>query len=410
MLYHDAERLLKWSPAQHEQFVPLHPIDLIEYLVQRHMPTDENAEQFRQFGSLILAMQHHLYRLQHSRLLYIYAPLDPDLDRMLARRPTNLQRDSLDQELLERSRQLLSRANYRLLTLKEIQEILESTSMWGMRMRVQFELQHWMEVYVRGSAIGTRQRRNWRKFFRKEDESVPLYSRFVVLFRPKDDHPQRFDERYVYMRMFKNVPHSRIDVMLPGTGIQMSWYDHTRVVLPSVYSAGMALWRFVRNVFILAFFGVFKTIGIAILVVLAIGYALKNLFTFRSNVHRRHMLSVTQRLYYQSLDNNAGVLLKLLEEAEQQESLEAILVYFALLQSQGAPLADEDINRRCTELVGEATGVALEFDATHALQELAGLGIAHCENEGWKALPLIEATKQLDKTWDDWIPPNSSTK
>lgn len=405
MLYHDAERLLEWSPAEHEHFVPLHPNDLIDFLAERLSPSSGSAESFRQFTSLILATQHHLYRLQHSRLLYIYAPLDPDLDRMLARRPTNLQRDSLDHELLERSRTLLTRANYRQLPRQEIEEILRATSVWGVRMRVQFDLHHWMEVYVRGSAVGTRHRRNWRRFFRKEDVKFDLYTRLVVLFRPKENHPERFDHRYVYMRMFKNVPQNRINVMLPGAGIQLSWFDHTRVVLPSLYSAAMALWRVMRNVFILALFGVFKTVGIVVLVVLAIVYALRNLFTFRSNVHRRYMLDVTQSLYYQSLDSNAGVLLRLLEGAEQQESLEAILVYFALLQTQGVPISREEVDRRCTELVSEATGMMPGFNATDALENLVSFGIVCQENGRWAAMPLVEATKQLDQAWDDWFRP-----
>jgi len=403
MLYFDHERLLKWPADAHEHFVPLHAKDLMEFLLQHPGIGQELQSQFRQFSSLILSMQHHLYRLQHAQLLYGYSPLDPDLEKMLASVPTNSQRENLASQLRTRVMEALKNANYRLLSQQEIEESLRLASQWGVRMRVKFELQDWMDVYARGSAIGIQTQRHWRNYFRKRPQEVPVYSRLAVIFRPKPNHPQKFDSRYVYLRLFKNVPRKDIDMMLPGAGIQMSWLDHSRIVLPSLYTAVITLWRILRNVFVLALFGVFKTVGIALLVVFAVGFGVKNLFSFRSNMVRRYMLNMTQNLYFQSLDNNAGVLLQLLEEAEQQQSCEAILAYFVTLMSENQRSSMESINAQCGLLLMEATGLVIEFDAARALDTLERFGVARRSGDQWEAIPLPEAILRLDALWDSWF-------
>ena len=97
---------------------------------------------------------------------------------------------------------------------------------------------------------------------------MPLYQRIVVVFRTSPDlTSDQFDPRRIYLRMFKNVPQQDVDMLLPVTGIQMSWLDHSKIVVPSLYAAGATLWKFIRSVFLLAFVGVFKTFALVVLVV-----------------------------------------------------------------------------------------------------------------------------------------------
>ena len=57
-----------------------------------------------------------------------------------------------------------------------------------------------------------------------------------------------------------------------------------------------------------------------------IGYGVRSYFGYL-NTKQKYQLSLTESLYYQNLDNNAGVLFRLLDEAEEQEGREAILAY-----------------------------------------------------------------------------------
>ncbi|MFK7737828.1 MAG: DUF3754 domain-containing protein [Pirellulaceae bacterium] len=392
--------------GRRENFVPLHTCDVIEWLVAQPTTGAEAEKSFTQIASLIVALLHHLYRQRHEQLTYVYAPLDPDRDRLLRSVPTDGFRKQLIDELLERTEDTLHRANYHKLSAGDINEAMEAASRWGVRMRVNFAMLRKLEVYGRGHVVGQRQIRNWQRFFRLETVEVPLYQRLIVIFQTSPDlKSDQFDSRRVYLRMFKNIPRQDIDMMLPATGIQMTWLDHSKIVVPSLYAAGMALWRFLRNVVLLAFFGVFKTLGFFVLVVLAVGFGVRSMFAYRTNTKRRYMLNMAQNLYYQNLDNNAGVLLRLLEEGEQQEAIEAILAYYATaiaLRDRG-PLSLEAIDLECERLLKEATNIEIDFDVERTVRTLAQLGVLEANQDGWSALPPDKARKSLDATWESWF-------
>ena len=347
-----------------------------------------------------------MYRQRHERLTYVYSGLDPDSDRMLLAVPTDALRDPLTSELLEQTQDVLLRANYHRLSPEDIAQALKAASQWGVRIRLNFSALQQLEVYARGCVIGQRETRNWRTWYRATSKEVPLYQRLVVVFRTDASFPSdQFDPRRVYLRMFKNVPQQDVDMMLPATGIQMTWLDHSKIVVPSLYAAAVTLWRFLRNVMLLAFFGVFKTVGMVLLVLFAVAFGLKSMFTYRSNTKRRYMLNMTQNLYYQNLDNNAGVLLRLLEEGEQQEACESVLAYFvtAVLLAEQPAIALDEIDRLCEELLQQATGIQVDFDVEATARNLMHLGLLKIERHGWRALPLSAACTRLDATWDSWF-------
>lgn len=400
------EKLLE--PAhRRETFVPLHTTDLVEFLTQHPALNEQTQHDFRQVAALILSLLHHLYRQRHEQLTYAYAPLDPDRDTLLKSVPTAEHRDGLCDKVFSRLQDALNRANYRQLSLQDIQQAMQAASQWGVRMRVNFSALQRLEVYSRGSVVGQRPYRNWRKLFRKELVEVPLHQRLVVVFRTLDGHPsaEQFDSRKVYLRMFKNVPQQDVDMMLPATGFRISLFDQSRIVLPSIYAVGITLWKLLRYVVMLTLLGVFKTVALAVLILVAIGFGVKSMFTYTLNTRRRYLLSMAQSLYYQNLDNNAGVMLRLLEDGEQQEACEGILAYFvmAVLMSDKEVLSLKEVDAECESIVLEATGISIDFDIEDAARDLIHLGIIRVEGDGWRALDLKAALKQLDHTWDNWF-------
>lgn len=406
MLHVDGDTILERIEGRRENFVPLHTTDLVDFLVQHPALREGQSETFRQVTSIILALLHHLYRQRHERLSYIYTSLDPDRDRLLLSVPTPHERERLVDELVDKTKDALHRANYVKLTEQDMREAMQAASQWGVRMRVDFRRLKRLEVYARGSVIGERHFRNWRKLFREDSVKVPLYQRLVVIFQVEEEsRSAQFDPRRVYLRMFKNVPQQDVDMMLPATGIQMSWLDHSKIVVPSLYAAGITLWRFLRNVFLLAFFGVFKTLAMVLLVLFAIGFGLKSMFTYRTNTKRRYMLSMAQSLYYQNLDNNAGVLSRLLEEGEQQEASEAILAYFVLVKLMDSRNSSSlrEIDDKCEIILREATGIDVDFDVHGTIENLMHLGIVTVDRDGWKAVSLDTALLHLDRAWDSWF-------
>ncbi len=390
-----------------EAFIPMQTTDLVEFLAQHPSLKSGEQAQFRQLASLILSLLHHLYRQRHERLTYAYAPLDPDRDTLLCTVPTSSHRDELATEVFSKIQDALKRANYLRLSPQDIQHALAAASQWGIRMRVDFGTLQRMEVYSRGSVIGHRSRRSWRKMYRYELFDVPLYQRLVVVFRTFEGHKsaEKFDSRKVYLRMFKNVPQQDVDMMLPASGIQISWLDRSRIVLPSMYAFGMTLWRILRNVLLLTLFGLFKSVAMFFIVLFAIGFGLKSMFTYSANTRRRYLLNMAQSLYYQNLDNNAGVIFRLLEDGEQQEACEAVLAYFvtAVVLAERDNITMHEIRSGCEAIMLEATGHEVTFDIDDASRDLVHLGILKMNQSYWNALSLRDAVTQLDATWDKWF-------
>ena len=390
-----------------ESFVPMQTADLVEFLVQHPALGSSDQSSFRQLASLVLSLLHHLYRQRHEQLATAYAPLDPDRDTLLSRVPIPAQRERMAEEVFTRIQDALHRANYRRLSQDDIEQALQAASLWGIRMRVNFGRLQRLEVYSRGAVIGKRARRNWRTLLKLEMFDVPLYQRLVVMFRTCDGHksPEHFDSRKVYLRMFKNVPQQDVDMMLPASGIQMSWLDHSQIVLPSMYAVGMTFWRVLRNVLLLTLVGLFKTVALFFIVLFAIGFGVKSMFTYSANTRRRYLLNMAQSLYYQNLDNNAGVMFRLLEDGEQQEACEAILAYFvaAFVLAGRNEITLTEISAQCEAILHEATGVAVAFDIEAASRDLVHLGILKMNQDYWTALTVQAAVKQLNATWDNWF-------
>lgn len=409
-----------------ESFIPIHVLDLVQLLSSKIAERGEETQQFLLFSRIVLSLLHQQYRRRHQNLTRSYALLDPDRDvpRLViddeemviedVHETITLDRDEAARNVFDQVADLLERANYRRLSPRQIQAAVGSASHWGVKLRVRFSMFRRLEVYARGDVISKRTRRPWYKFFLREETEVPIYQRLLVIFRVKED--QRMDENLdsnrVNLRAFKNIPKFDIDMLLPGTGVRMSWLDRGKVGIPTLWGLAVLIWKIIRNASLLAIIGVVKVFANVLLIVAVaialIVYAIKSAFSYTS-AKRRYQLNVARNLYYQNLDNNLGALLRLLDEAEQQEGCEAILGYYCLTENNPEiAITSKELDDRCEAKLKEMIGADVDFDVDDAINDLSSLGLIQAVEGGWKALPLPEALKELDRRWDHYFfQPNS---
>ncbi len=103
-------------------------------------------------------------------------------------------------------------------------------------------------------------------------------------------------------------------------------------------------------------------------------------------------LQLTQSLYYQNLDNNAGVLNHLLDEAEEQECREAILAYYYLWRYGGAkgwtaPDLDDYVEMDLERLAN----LKVDFEIEDAIAKLEKLRIIEKVGDRYRAHPRWSA-------------------
>ena len=110
----------------------------------------------------------------------------------------------------------------------------------------------------------------------------------------------------------------------------MTWMDQGKIIFPTVTGAAVTIAKIVKGALFVAVAGtIWGMIALCAFIIGAIGYGVRSFLGYL-RTKDRYQLSLTRNLYYQNLDNNAGVMFRLLDEAEEQESREAILAYYLL--------------------------------------------------------------------------------
>jgi len=115
----------------------------------------------------------------------------------------------------------------------------------------------------------------------------------------------------------------------------------------------------------------------------------------------KHQLCLTRNLYYQNLDNNAGVIYHLLAEAEEQEFREIVLAWWLLWRGGLSGAMAEQLDTAAEDWLQRRCGVEANFEIGDALDKLQRLGLANHNSGRWRAVSIEEALQTLDRSWDE---------
>lgn len=382
------------SPAPREQFIPLRKTELIEALLRSapQQPTESDA--FRRLGQKLSELVHHTYYVSLESLKEAYAPFDPDSD-------TPPRAALLPEELAERRVHvfeqfswLLERGNFIRLAKDEIDEALNEKSHWGLNLKVDFEVFERLELYYRGDTTVERMRRRVRGAMRKEAVQVPVFQRLVLIFRFRPDRPfsKYLDTDDVYIKLFKEIPKVDLEMLLPGTKVQMSLTDRAKIILPTFSGLTIAAAK--------AFFAFGPAVGMWGLVGGTLGYGVRSVYGYM-NTRQKYQLNLTQSLYFQNIDNNAGVIHRLVNEAEEQDIREALLAYFFLWQSTApAGSTAAELDGAIETFLASEIQQPVDFEVADALEKLERWELANRdEQQRWRALPVEQAIERLTRRW-----------
>lgn len=389
-----------------EQFVPIRTTELVELLCARPGMSAASREAFQNLARLLGATFHFEFHHELSGLKTAYAPFDPDRDTVAVLAAGDEQRESELNALFERFAWLLQRANFRQLSKQDLEAALSASSEWGLNLDVDFQLFDRLELFVRGDTTGTRSRRNWRTRFRWQEVPVPIYQRLVVILRLRDNgrRSTQLDTQNVFIKLFKDIPKMDLEMLLPGTKVRMSLVDRAKIVMPTLTGIGITIWKIVKGALLVAAAGASNAAMVLGLLGGTLGYGAKSLAGYL-RTKEKYQLSLTKSLYFQNLDNNAGVLCRLLDEAEEQENREALLAYYFLWQvAPPAGWTSQELDARIEQYLGEVTGREIDFEVGDALAKLVRLGIVQSLPGGHlRVLPIAQALATLDKAWDHFF-------
>jgi len=390
-----------------EHYIPLRKADLIQLLATDKQLPHEEREPFRRFCRLVGAVFHFEYLRQLEDLKDAYAPFDPDSETKPLKELSDTERQKNVEQLFARFIKLMERANFAHLSWKDVQEAMAGgASDWGINMEVDPKLYEHIEIFARGDVIGTRTRRRWWNLWRLESVRVPLYKRlvFIVKLRPDKRHGAHVNTRAVFVKAFKEIPKLDLEMILPGARLEIPSFTRWKLGGSVVGGLGFVGYKIVSDVLKIAALG----LGAATMMVWGpiaalFGYGYKQYYTY-STTKNTYSLMLTQSLYYQNLDNNCGVLTRLLDEAEEQECREVLLGYYCLWKyapAQGWTSSQLD---DYVELFLEGTvKLEVDFEIGDALDKLERLQLVEKTGDHYRAVPLGRALNLLDSHWQKCI-------
>jgi Protein of unknown function (DUF3754) len=386
-----------------DHYIPLRPVDLVRKLGDEPAVTIFEREQFRQFCQLVAATIHHEYHARLEELKVAYAPFDPDDDAAIQFDLSDAERAARCRDLFADFGALLNRANYRKLSREEIEEAVRSPSAGGLRLKLDLELFQRLEVYVRGPCELIRKSRSWHTRWRERTISVAGYRRLALIFRLRERSPltDPLDTRAVVLKLFKDIPQEDIETLLPGANVQIGLFEQAQIVVPTLSGIGLTLFKLLKGAAAVAFAGVYGLIAFLGLISGAIGYGVKSFFGYL-RTREKHQLCLTRHLYFQNLDNNAGVIYHLLAEAEEQEFREIALAWWLLWRGGLAGATRQQLDEAAESWLRERCGIEADFEVADALAKLKRLGLANESSpDRWRAVTMEEALESLDRAWDE---------
>jgi hypothetical protein len=381
-----------------EHFIPLRKSELTARLVaDPELSEIERSSVARLFDRLATALHAEFYRRLDS-LKNLYAPFDPDL--ATAKLPSEMHPTGRERlrKLFDEFDELAERANFRALTLKDLNDALSTCSRWGLNLEVDIEAFERLEIYARGDVLGKRQQRRLRNWMRVEQVDVPIYERLIVMFRlaRASKIRRQLDADSVFIKLFKDIPKLDLDMLLPATNVRMTLVDRLKILLPTMSGLGIAVWKILQGALMAAFAGIYGLLALLGLVGGTIGYGIRSFYGYL-NTKNKYQLSLTESLYYQNLDNNAGVFFRLLDDAEEQENCEAMLGYFFLWRRGGASgLTADELDRQVESFLQGLAGRTVDFEVTDALAKLERFGMLEKTNDRYRVSSPDTAQAQVD--------------
>lgn len=388
---------------EREHFIPLRKADLVRLLADDADLTSAERERFLELCRLLEATVHFEYHCRLERLKELYAPFNPDSVMHEAQGVSPEQREATVPCLFRELRDLLQRANYHRLSDAELDQAVGTASDWGVHLNLDFEVFRELEVFARGDVVVQRTRRRWRNWYKPEIVDVPIYQRLMVAFRlrPHPNVDESVDTEQVYLKIFKSIPKQDIDMLLPGTTFKMSLLDRGKIILPTLSGGSLAVVKIISGGVIITFTTIFKVFAFFAFILGTLGYGVKSFFGYL-HTKDKYQLNLTRSLYYQNLDNNAGVLFRVLDEAEEQDVREALLAYALLRRRAGADgWSVAELDRQAEGYLSGVLGFEVDFEVHDALAKLERLGCAeHLPEDLWRATPVEQALARLDHAWD----------
>ncbi|MGI9480047.1 MAG: TMEM143 family protein [Hyphomicrobiaceae bacterium] len=410
-----------------ETFLPVTRAALIDRLTRPQAWNAGEAKAARRFFKYLSYWRQQQHNAAAVALDQTYELFNPDSDMLMTRQFTDSERYAMQKRVAARIRRLLKQANYRRLDPDEIELVLTQESHYGLDFHLDLEAFEELEVYFRGASTRKDQRRVFRKFYRKEEFDVPIFQRLCILFKLKTVEqrieevmraqevdrakatkivkklrrlvPEGVSHQNIYLKLFKNMPRSDVEMIFPNTRIKFRLMDKIKLGAMSSGAVGFGLVTSAGKIALLAS----NPIG-AIGAVAGVGAAAFRQLMGFFNTRQKYMVVMAQNLYFHALADNRGVIMTLADRAADEDVKEEMLLYSVLAKETVRREDLPAVDRAIEQYLHKSFGINVDFDLDDALGRLLKDGVATEGGDGIiSVLDPTAASTHIDEKWDTFL-------
>lgn len=410
-----------------ERFLPLTRSALIDRLTTEDAWLPGQAEEARRFFGYLDYWRQQQYNARLLDLERNYESFSPDSDLLMTRKFSAAERAVMQTRVISGMREVLKQANYERIDPSKVDVIMTAESHYGLELTVDMNAFDEIEIWYRGSTKRRDERRTLRRFFRKEEFDVPIFQRLFLLFKLKPFEqrvkevmfgnmlsevearrrvkrmrkalPPEVKDGNIYMKLFKNIPRTDLEMVFPNTEVRFRLLDKVKLGLSAGGGLGFGVVGAAGKLALLAS----NPIGAAGAVLGLGGVVFRQALAFM-NQKQRYMVVMAKNLYFHSMADNRGVMLKLANRAAEEDIKEEVLLYAVLAKMEAKRRDIDEIDRDIERWLAKTFGITVDFDLHDALSRLIADGLVTEKPDGTLAtLPPREAALHIDAKWDRFL-------
>ena len=402
-----------------EHFIPFRLHDL-ERLTLEGAP---GGADFTKTTTLLHLLLRHEHAERLARLKDLYVDFDPNRDTQAV--PGQHQRSdpvAFSHEL----KALLERANYAALSESELHEAFRTESVFSVKLHTELSDFRELTIYVRGRRQRQETIRSWLGW-RKRTLDVPFFERVLIYirFQSAEHFPEKRRKKLLFtpattqLKLFANVPAADLEMLFPNSEVRMKTLDKLMIGVPAVFGIATMwlkiglilgfLWAGLRLIGKHA--GIHDqevdigtlaaqaslVLGACVAIYLFIGRQLMR-YRFRK---LQFIKALSDNLYFRNLDNNAGAFHRVVDEAMEEDSKEALVAYRFLAEGPATAAA---LDAKIESWFRQRLQSTVDFEVEDSLAKLERLGLARCEGTSWTAIGPKHAAQLLRERWSQLAP------
>ena len=398
--------------ADRNYFIPFTREQITKMLLDKGSLDNDQFDKFEQFCLLLNSIYHFEFHRDLEELKSTYRNFNPDVE-ITTNEEENFNFEKIEDKFNSALIRILTEGNFEKVSNENLHAAMEEEGIFPVSCVIDFDAFEYYEIYYQGTRTSKDEIKTWIPFKSKEIE-FKLYDRIVFFYKVKNQEffesnpkkPQPGIPGKIYIKFFRNIPESDLEMMFPNPKPEMKFIHKMQIFLPLLAGFGVLIQKTIIG-------PKFYNTGtnpleeglsyglIALLIVLG-GYVLRTFLGYK-NVVQSFLGEIAQSLYFKDKGNNQGVFSMLIDSAEEQECKEALMAYYFLLTTK-KKMNQDQLDDNIEEWLDQNYDTKIDFEIDDALSKLEKLGLMSRDKDGLLTVVSIDkALEKLDYIWDNYF-------